>query len=121
MMILKLKSFHRWSRSENVTDRAIKEAVEEIKRGLVDGNLGGGLLKKRVSRDGEGKRGGFRTLLAYRNDDRAIFILGFPKSERDNVEKDELEKFKKIAKSLLLVTDVEIKQAISRGELVEVK
>ena len=84
MMILKLKSLHRWARSEGISDASLKKAVSEIARGLVDADLGSGLFKKRVARQGEGKRGGFRTMLAFRRDDRSIFILGYPKNEKDN-------------------------------------
>ncbi|OGT47011.1 MAG: hypothetical protein A3E82_01965 [Gammaproteobacteria bacterium RIFCSPHIGHO2_12_FULL_38_11] len=121
MMILKLKSFHRWAKSEGVSDASLKKAVNEITRGLVEGDLGGGLFKKRVAREGEGKRGGFRTMLAFRRDDRSIFILGYPKSATDNIGDDELLTLKKLAKELLNATDAEIRKRILVGELIEVK
>lgn len=55
--ILKLKSFHKWAKSEGISDASLKRAVEEIAKGLVDADLGSGLYKKRVARQGEGKRG----------------------------------------------------------------
>lgn len=120
MMILKLKSFHRWAKSEGISDVSLKKAVNEIERGLVEGHLGGGLFKKRVAR-GQGKRGGFRTMLAFRRDDRSIFILGYPKNEKDNVGEDELVALKKLSKELLYATKAEIQQRIEAGELIKVK
>jgi hypothetical protein len=120
-MILKLRSFHRWAKSEGISDASLKKAVNEIARGLVEADLGSGLFKKRVAREGEGKRGGFRTMLAFRRDDRSIFILGYPKNAKDNIGDDELVVLKKLAKELLLATEAEIHKRIETGELVEVK
>ncbi len=52
MMILKLRSFARWASSESISDSVIKKAVDEINRNLIDADLGAGLLKKRVAREG---------------------------------------------------------------------
>lgn len=120
-MILKLKSFNRWANSEGIRDSALIKAVHEVVRGLIDADLGAGLLKKRVARDGEGKRGGFRTLLAFRRDKRFIFMLGYPKSSVDNIGTDELAKLKQLARELLNATDLEIQQAIVSGDLIKVK
>ena len=121
MMILKLRSFARWASSENISDSAIKEAVDEINRGLIDADLGAGLLKKRVAREGAGKSGGFRTMLAFRDKNRAIFILGFPKSKQDNIGNDELRKLKILSKELLSASDAEIRKRILAGDLIEIK
>lgn len=121
MMILKLRSFHRWAKREGVSDASLKKAVHEMIRGLVDVDLGGGLFKKRVAREGKGKRGGFRAMLAFRRDDRSIFILGYPKNAKDNIGDDELLVLKKLSRELLGTTDAEINKRILVGELIEVK
>ena len=72
--------------------------------GLVDADLGGGLFKKRVARPGQGKSGGFRTLVATNRGDRWVFAFGFPKNERSNIDKDEEEALKKLATHLLSLT-----------------
>jgi hypothetical protein len=61
-----------------------------VTRGLVDADLGGGVIKQRIARPGQGRSGGFRVLLAYRAEERTVFLYGFAKSERDNVDDDEL-------------------------------
>lgn len=114
IMMLKLRSFARWANSESIPDSAIKEAVDEINRGLIDADLGAGLLKKRVAREGRGKSGGFRTILAFRDHNRAIFILGFPKSKQDNIGNDELRKLKILSKELLSASDAEIRNEFWR-------
>jgi len=52
MRIFKIKSFHQWAKGEGVTDKMLKNAVDEITKGLIDGDLGAGLIKKRVARPG---------------------------------------------------------------------
>ena len=85
MRIFKTKWFARWAYTEGVADAALLSAVEEMSRGLIDANLGGHVFKKRVGINGRGKRGGLRTLLAFRVGERAFFVFGFAKNERANV------------------------------------
>ena len=86
MRVLKTKNFARWARKQRLDDRLLAVTVTEMRHGLVDANLGGGLLKKRVARPGGGKRGGYRAFLASNERDRWIFMYGFAKKERDNFE-----------------------------------
>ncbi len=83
-------------------------------------DLGASLFKKRIARKGQGKRGGYRTLIAFKKDDRAIFMFGFAKNDRENIEDKELESFKKLAQYYLLSTPLIIANSIKIGELVEV-
>ncbi len=88
--------------------------------GLYDADLGGGLLKKRIARSGQGKRGGFRTLVATNKGSRWVFVCGFPKNKRSNIDKDEEEALKKLAAHLLALTVSALGQAQDAGELMEV-
>ena len=91
MRLYKLKAFARFQRRERIADQVLGRAVKSAEEGLVDADLGGGLIKQRVARQSQGKSGGFRTLIAYRRGDRAIFLFGFAKNERDNLDADELD------------------------------
>src|SRR6266446_941273 len=99
MRVLKLKAFARWARKEALPDHSLRVAVEEMRSGLVDADLGGGLFKKRVARAGGGKSGGYRTLLAADLRERWVFLHGFAKSERDDLDDAELRDWKRLAKS----------------------
>tara|TARA_R100001039_G_C1827098_1_gene92582 strand:+ start:420 stop:821 length:402 start_codon:yes stop_codon:yes gene_type:complete len=66
MPIYKIKAFSKWAKSEGMSDENIAQAVQEMNNGLFEANLGGNLYKKRVATGGGGKRGGFRTLLAFK-------------------------------------------------------
>lgn len=92
----------------------------EIGKGLYEADLGGGLLKKRVSRPGEGKRGGYRTVIAYSEGMRAVFLYGFPKNVKANITDLELEELKKYAKLYLQFSDTEMSKALKEGAVEEV-
>lgn len=120
MAIYKTRWFDRWAKKQRLSATALCEAVQEMDAGLYDADLGSGLFKKRIGRPGEGKRGGFRTLVATNKGDRWIFVFGFPKNERSNIDKDEQEALKKLAIYMLSLTLPAIGKAESDGELMEV-
>ena len=120
MKIYKTRVFHRWANDEGLTDAAICDAVKEMNNGLFDADLGGGLFKKRIAKQGKGKSGGFRTLLATNRGDKWFFIFGFQKNERSNIDKDEKEALKKLAGQLLSYNNELLNKAITAKELTEV-
>ncbi len=120
MAVYKTRWFDRWANKQGLDDLALCIAVREMSAGLYDADLGGGLVKKRVPRFGGGKRGGFRTLIATNKDDRWIFVYGFPKNDRSNIDQDEEKALKKLAASLLAFDSAAIEQAKRNHELMEV-
>ncbi len=120
MRIFKVRWFQRWAAKERLTDDALRYAVDEIERGLVDANLGGNVYKKRVGAAGRGKSSGWRTIVAIRNQERIFFMYGFAKSERSNIRDDELRLFKLLAMELVAHDDAMLLRLISDGELYEV-
>lgn len=120
-MIIKTKKFDRWARKASLPDELILKAVDEMAKGLIDAELGGGIFKKRIALPGKGKRGSVRTLLATNRNDRWFFVFGFEKNERANISTKELEALKMIADDLLSLQDSQIYIAIADGALVEVK
>lgn len=120
MRILKNKAFSKWAAKEGISDNALRAAVEEMARGLVEADLGGHVFKKRVATVGRGKSGGARTLLVYRVGDKAFFVYGFAKNIRANIKADELDGLKTLAKELLGYTARQLEQAIIGGALIEV-
>lgn len=86
MRIFKTKWLRRYARRERIADHRLREAIERAESGLVDADLGGGVIKQRVARDGQGRSGGYRMLIAYRAGDRAVFLYGFAKRERENID-----------------------------------
>jgi len=119
-VIYKTRLFARWARKEGLSDEALCQAVGEMFRGLFDTNLGGNLFKKRIARSGRGKRGGFRTIVATNLESRWLFVYGFAKNQRDNIEEDEEVALKKLAATLLKMSPEAVAKAIDADELIEV-
>jgi hypothetical protein len=121
MRVLKSKAFSKWASREGINDSALRTAVDQMQRGLVDADLGGYVFKKRVAIGGRGKSGGARTLLAYKAGGKVFFIYGFAKNARANIQDNELEGLKKLAKELLAYTDRAVARALVTGAYIEVE
>lgn len=120
MAIYQTRWFERWAKKQQLTTRGLCEAVAQMQAGLYEADLGGGLLKKRIARAGQGKSGGFRTLVATNRGDRWFFVYGFPKNERSNIDKDEEAALKKLSAHLLSRSAPELMTSQRSGELREV-
>jgi hypothetical protein len=119
--IFKNKAFIRFARKARMNDAALREAIERAEHGLIDADLGGGVIKQRIARAGGGKSGGFRTIILFRINARAFFVHGFAKNEQDNIRDDELAAFKMLADELLAYDDEALATAVANGTLTEVK
>jgi len=115
----KTRWFARFARREDITDTALREAIERAERGLIDADLGGGLIKQRVARPGGGRSGGYRTIVAYRTADRAVFLDGFAKSEQGNISSDDLAELRIIAQNWLRANPETLRDAIKNGLILE--
>lgn len=120
MRIFKTKTLARFTRQHGIDDASLVVAVENAMRGLVDADLGGHIIKQRVARPGQGKRGGFRMLVGIRPD-RAIFLFGFAKNERENIDDDQLRTLRDIVASWFAADETKISQALKVGLLIEVQ
>jgi hypothetical protein len=120
MRIFKTKWLARFARHEDVTDANLLEAILRAERGLIDADLGGGLIKQRVARQGQGQSGGYRMVVAYRTQGRAVFLYAFAKSERENIDSDELIELRKVGSNWLDAPPHKIAKAIEDGVLQEV-
>ena len=120
MRIFKTRWLVRFARREGIADDSLKEAIARAARGLVDADLGGGIIKQRVARPGQGRSGGHRMLVAYRVGARAVFLYGFAKSERENIGPDELLTLREIGAAWLAADVREIEQALQENALQEV-
>jgi hypothetical protein len=108
-------------KDSELTDELLLKAVIEMQNGLIDADLGGGVVKKRIALAGRGKSGSARTLLATNRNDRWFFVFGFEKNERENVSAKELKFIKKFSTGLLKATDLELLTLLQNQALVEVR
>jgi len=121
LRIYKSRWFHRFARKEGIAVAALCEAVARAERGTVDADLGGEVIKQRISRPGQGRSRGYRTIILFRRGAKAFFVYGFAKSQRANIDDDEKEQFKEAAKYVLALTEKQLEELVARGDFVEVK
>ena len=119
--IFKTRHFQRWMNKTGLSDEMLVVAVLEMVAGLVDADLGGGVLKKRIALSGRGKRGSVRTLIATRRADLWIFVFGFEKKQRSNVSAEELKALRVLADELLGLSTAQLELAKRESELMEVE
>ena len=86
---------------------------------MIAADLGGGVIKQRIARAGQGKSGGFRTLIVFKAGYLAFFVHGFAKKDRDNIAAGELTALKLLASQMLSFDDEEIAKAVESGTLIE--
>lgn len=96
------------------------EAIDRASRGLIDADLGGGLIKQCVARAGQGKRGGYRVIIAYRAGQRAVFLFGFAKSDKANISANDLADWRLIGADLLAAGNEAIEAALASNEFTEI-
>jgi hypothetical protein len=118
--ILKTSWFERFASKHNISDTSLMEAVTRAANGLIDADLGGGLIKQRIARSGAGKRGGFRAVIICRFNKRAFFVYGFAKNDRDNITDAETEGFRKL-RILLDLSNDQLDAMIKERKFTEVK
>lgn len=121
MRVFKTRWFARFARSEGIGDESLSEAISRAARGLIDADLGGGLIKQRVARRGRGRSGGYRVIIAYRVKERAVFLYGFAKNERENIEADELADLRLVGRGWLGAAPERIETALNDGAIQEVR
>jgi len=121
MLKLKTKWFNKWAKKNAVTDRNLNKTIENLSNKLGTVDLGSGLYKIRTQKVGQGKSGGFRTIVVFRETDIAIFVYGFAKSNKDNLDKEELKYFKTLAKDLLRIGNKKYIDLIEQGSFISIK
>ena len=120
MRTFKTKPFARFASREGIADEALCDAVRRAGRGQVDADLGGGVVKQRIARRGQGRSGGFRVLLLFRRRDRAFFVHGFAKSDRGNLRRKELMALRALADEMFGLDSPELEAMLANGTISEV-
>ena len=121
MLIYKTHWFDHWAKKQDLTNQALCQAVQEMQQGLYEADLGGGLFKKRIAKQGQGKSGGFRTLIATNKGNRWFFVFGFEKTTRSNIGQKEQAALKRLAVELLHYPPQTIENLERANEIIKVK
>ncbi len=121
MLKLKTKWFHKWAKKNAVSDNNLKKTIENLSNNIGTVDLGSGLYKVRTPKIGQGKSSGFRTIVVFREADIAVFIYGFAKSDKANLDNQELKYFKKLSKDLLEIERAKFIELEKQGIFISLK
>lgn len=121
LSVYKGKAFVRFAKKARITDADLWKAAHLANGGLIDADLGGGVIKQRIARAGEGKSGGSRSIILFRKSHRAVYVYGFEKKDLANIDRRELEAFRELAEVILGYTDAEISLRVKDGALFNVE
>ncbi|MGE5150420.1 MAG: type II toxin-antitoxin system RelE/ParE family toxin [Rhodospirillaceae bacterium] len=121
MRVFKTKSFGRFAAKEGIRDSILRDAIRRAEVGLIDADLGGGVIKQRLARQGQGKSGGFRSIILFRRGATAFFVYGFAKNDRDNIDRQELRAFRLLAAEMLEMNEPALAVALKNGTIMEIE
>ncbi|MGA2274547.1 MAG: type II toxin-antitoxin system RelE/ParE family toxin [Bryobacteraceae bacterium] len=121
MRIFQSRWFQRFARKEGITVAVLLGAVARAEKGQIDADLGGGVIKQRIARPGQGRSKGYRAIIFFRRGDRAFIVYGFAKSRLANIDDKEEKQFKEAAKHVLALTERQLAELLKRGDFVEVE
>ena len=121
MRVFKNKWFDKFCKKQKITNAKLIELINNIENGLVDVDYGGSLIKQRLARNNQGSSGGYRSIILYKLNDKAFFVYGFAKNDRDNITKDEESSFKDLAKEMLNLDEQTLNKLVLNKILIEVK
>jgi hypothetical protein len=121
LLVYKNKFFARFAKKARITDADLWKTAQLANEGLIDADLGGGVVKQRIARAGGGKSGGSRSIILFRRNDRAVYVYGFQKKDLANIRPNELEAFRELAHVVLGYTNAEIAKRVEDGALFEVE
>ena len=116
----KTKPFARFAAREGIADAALCDAVERARRGLVDADLGGGVIKQRIARQGQGRSRGVRVIVVFRRGEVAFFVHGFAKSDRENLRRDEIKALREMADEMFRLNARSLNATLANGTISEV-
>lgn len=120
MRIFKNKFVKKFAQKQNISDDDLISAIQRAESGLIDADLGGGVIKQRIPRQGQGKSGGYRSIILFRSGDKAFFMFAFAKNEQENISTQELQAMKAAAEVMLAMNDESIQAAIDNQTLTEI-
>jgi len=121
MRIFRNQWITKFAKKHKISDSELIEAVERAGKGVIDADLGGGVIKQRIARQGQGRSGGYRSLIFFRRGEQAFFMTAFAKNDRENITNKELAELKKAAAIILAMTETDIEQAKANGTFTEIQ
>jgi hypothetical protein len=92
-------------------------AAIEVRAGRFDADLGGGVFKKRIAREGAGKSGGFRTVVICSHGEMTVFAHGYAKKDCADVTPDQLAGFRMLARAYRVASAASLRRSLVKLEV----
>lgn len=118
--VYQTKQFARFAKRARLTDEDLWQSAQHANEGLIDADLGGGVIKQRIARKGEGKSGGSRTILLFRQGDRAVFVDGFEKKNQANISLADLQRYRALAKYVFALSELAWNESVRTGVFIAI-
>lgn len=113
-----LRDFAKWAKRAGLSAEVLRGVLDEMERGLVGDRLGANIYKKRIGLAGRGKRGGVRSIVIFRQAELGVFLYGYAKNEKDDLEPYEEEALRSFASGFVRLTPREREARLVSGALV---
>jgi len=111
--VFKSTWFAKATRKARITDAERCKAIGEVMKGQAD-DLGGGVFKKRLNENMH------RSIILARGGQHWIYEYRFAKTDRTNIEDDELDGFRKLAKACAGLTAPQLSALLENKDLTEI-
>jgi hypothetical protein len=111
--VFKTAWFSKAARKARIADAELCTAMRQVMLGQAD-DLGGGVFKKRLGKNL------YRSILVAKGGRYWVYEYLFAKKDRDNIENDELVKFRKLAKVYETLTEQQVDQLTQDSSWVEI-
>jgi hypothetical protein len=121
LAVYKSEPFARFSRKAGIPDADRWKAAQLANEGVIDADLGGGVIKQRIARTGERKSGGSRSIILFKKNGRAVFVHGFEKKDKATIGQSDLIAFRALAMDVLRCPDSTIAHHVTSGLLIPVR
>ena len=109
----KTKWFAKAARKALITDAELCQAIAEVQLGQAD-DLGGGVFKKRLDKNRQ------RSIILARGVHYWVYEYLFAKKDRANIDAQQLQDLRKIARAYAKLSDDQLTQLIASEEFVEI-
>ncbi|MGA9071105.1 MAG: type II toxin-antitoxin system RelE/ParE family toxin [Terracidiphilus sp.] len=111
--VFKTAWFEKAARKASIKDAELCLAIRQLMKGQAD-DLGGGVFKKRLGKNL------YRSIVVAKGGRYWVYEYLFAKKDQDNIEDDDLARFRKIAKAYETLTEDQVDQLKNDGWWMEI-
>ena len=120
MQVYKTNQFTRFADKEKINDDSLYKAIRQAEKGNIDKKIRDDIIVQRVAREGQGKRRGYRTVILFKQGDKAFFLKGYERKKQDGINEKDVQYYKNLADDISQLNKIELQTAIKKGTIKKV-